>query len=57
MFGAVQFLNVLILTLLCVQLFNSVKETELSPVAERAANSATHLLFHFVLRYAVLLSV
>ena len=32
MFGAVQFLNVLILTLLCVQLFNSEKVTELPPV-------------------------
>ena len=29
MFGAIQFLNVLIVTLLCVQLFNSVKVTEL----------------------------
>ena len=28
-----------------VQLFNSVKVTELPPVCERAANSAYHLLF------------
>ena len=33
-------LNVLILTLLCVLLFNLVKLTELPPVWERAANSA-----------------
>ena len=39
MFGAVQFLNVLILTLLCVLCFNLVKLTELPPVWERAANS------------------
>ena len=50
-FGAVQFLNVLILTLLYVLLLNSVKVTELSPVWERAANSAYHLLFHCMLRY------
>ena len=31
-FGAVQFLNVLILTLLCVLLFSLVKLTELPPV-------------------------
>ena len=43
--GAVQFLNVLILTLLCAILFNLVKLTELPPVWERAANSAYHLLF------------
>ena len=43
MFGAVQFLNVLILTLLCAQFFNSVKITELPPVWERGANSAYHL--------------
>ena len=41
----VQFLDVLILTLLCVQLFNSVKVAELPPAWERAANSAYHLLF------------
>ena len=35
MFGAVQFLNVLILKLLCVELFNSVNVTQLSPVWER----------------------
>ena len=53
MFGAFQLLNVLILTLLCVQLFNSVKvtETELPPVWERAANLAYHLLFLSLLRY------
>ena len=45
MFGAVQFLNVLVLTLLCFLLFNLVKLTELPPVWERAANSAYHLLF------------
>ena len=45
MFGAVQVLNVLILTLLCVLLFNLVKLTELPPIWERAANSAYHLLF------------
>ena len=47
MFGAVQILNVLILTLLCDQ-FNSVKVTELPPVWERAANSAYLLLDTFV---------
>ena len=46
MFGAVQVLNVLILTLLYVQLFNSVKVNEFPPLWERAANSAYHLLFH-----------
>ena len=51
MFGAVQFLNVLILTLLCVLLFNSVKVTELPPDWERAANSAYRLLFRCVIRY------
>ena len=51
MFGAVQFLNVLVLTLLCVLLFNSVKVTELPPVWVRDANSAYHLLFRCVLRY------
>ena len=44
MFGAVQFLNVLILTLLCVLLFNLVKLTELPLVWERAANSAYHVI-------------
>ena len=43
MLGAVQFLNVLILTLLCVQLFGSVKVAELPPVLKRAAYSACHL--------------
>ena len=51
MFGAVQFLNVLILTLLYVLLFNLVMVTELPPVWERVANSAYHLLFYCVLRY------
>ena len=51
MFGAVQFLNVLILTLLCVLLFNLVKLTEMQPVWERAANSAYHLLFRCLFRY------
>ena len=49
MFGAVQFLNVFVLTLLCAQLFNSVKVTELQPIWERAANSAYHLFFHGLL--------
>ena len=40
MFGAVQFLNVLILTFLSVTLFHLVKVTELPPVWERAANLA-----------------
>ena len=39
------FLNVLILTLLCVLYFDLVNLTELAPVWERAANSAYHLLF------------
>ena len=43
--------NVLLLTRLCVQLFNSVKVTEFVPVWERAANSAYHLLFRCLLRY------
>ena len=42
---AVQFLNVLILTLLNVRLFNLVKVTELPSVWERATNSTYHLLF------------
>ena len=50
-FGAVQFLNVLnilILTLLCVQFFfNSVKVIEMSSVWGRAANSA----YQFVMIY------
>ena len=50
MFGAVQFLNVLILTFLCILFFNLVKLTELPPVWERAANSAYHLLFRCLLR-------
>ena len=45
MFCAVQFLNVLILTFLCVLLFNLVKLTEMPPVCERAAIPACHLLF------------
>ena len=49
MFSAVQFVNVLILILLCVLLFNSAKVTELPPVWEKAANSAYHLLFRCVL--------
>ena len=48
MFGAVQFLNVLILTRLCVLLFNLVKLTELPPVWERAANSALLIICYFV---------
>ena len=49
MFGAaVQFLNVLTSTLLCVQLFNSVKITELPPVWERVANSAYHVMSLFI---------
>ena len=51
MFSATQFLNVLILTLLCVLLFNLVQLTELPPEWERAANSAYHLLFRYLLRY------
>ena len=50
MFGAVKFLNVLILTLLCVQLFILVKLIKLPPVWKRAANSAYHLLFRCLLR-------
>ena len=51
MFGAVQFLNVLMLTFLSVLLFNLVKLTELPPVWEGAANSPYHLLFRCLLRY------
>ena len=51
MFGAVHFLNVFILTLLCFLFFNLVKLTELPPAWERAANSAYQLLFHCLLRY------
>ena len=51
MFGAVQFLNDLILALLCVLLFNLVKLTELPRVRERAANSACRLLIRCLLRY------
>ena len=50
MLGAVQFLNVLILTRLCVQ-FNSVKVTELPPVWEMAAYK---LLCRCLLRYVCL---
>ena len=45
MFGAFQFLNVFVFTLLCVNLFISAKVTELPPVWERAANSANHMQF------------
>ena len=45
------------LTLLCVQLFYSVKVTELSPVWEKAANSAYHLLFPCLLKYVVYFSL
>ena len=45
MFGAVQFLNVLILTLLCVRFVWFSKMAELPPVRERAADSACHLYF------------
>ena len=51
MFVAVKFLNVLILTLLYVLLFNLLMLTELPPVPERAANSAYYLLFCYLLRY------
>ena len=51
MFGAVQLLKVLILSLLYVLLFNSLKLTELPPVCERAANSVYRLLFRCLLRY------
>ena len=44
MFGAVQFLDVLILTLLRVQYLSLVKVTELPPVMERAADSSYLLL-------------
>ena len=54
MFGVVQLLNILILTLLCVQLLKSVKVTELPPVWERAANSAYHLILRCLLRYVCL---
>ena len=46
MFSAVQFLNVLILTLLCNILFNLVKLTELPSVWERAAYSAYDMSVH-----------
>ena len=51
MFGVAQFINVLILTPLCVLLFNLVTVTQLPPVSERAANSAYHLLSRCLLRY------
>ena len=51
MLGAVQFLFFLILTVMCILLFNLVKVTELPPVWKRAVNSAHHLLFLCVLRY------
>ena len=43
MFTAVQFLNVLMLTLLCVRFVCSVNMAELPPVWESAADSACHL--------------
>ena len=46
---AVQFLNVLILTLLNVRLFNLVEVTELPPVWERTTNSTYHLLYLYKL--------
>ena len=51
MFGDVQFLNVLMLALLCVLLFNLVKLIELLSVWERAATSADQMLFRCLLRY------
>ena len=51
LFGVVQVLGVLILTLLCILLFDSVKVTELPPVWEGAAGSAYHLLFRCLLIY------
>ena len=53
-FGAVQFLNVLILTLLCVLLFYLVKLTDLPSVWERAAYSDSHLHFYCLLKYVCL---
>ena len=50
MFGAVQFLNVLILTFLYVLLFNLVKLTEVPPLWEKTANSAYNVLFRCLLR-------
>ena len=40
-----------ILTLLCVQIFNSVKAIDLPPVWKGAAKSAYHLLFCCLLGY------
>ena len=54
LFGVVQFLNVLILTLLCVQFIYSAMVTGLPPVWERAANSAYHLRFCCLLGYICL---
>ena len=51
MFVAIQFLNVLILTLLCVQLFKSVKVSDLPPVWKRGSYLAFHVLFRRLLRY------
>ena len=52
MFSAIQFLNVLILTLLCFQfIFYSAKVIELPSVWERGANSAYYLYFYCLLRY------
>ena len=47
-FGAFQFLNVLILTLLCVLLFNLVKVIEFPPVWERAADESRLFICYFV---------
>ena len=43
MFGAVQFLNVLILIVCVSDLFGSVKMAELPPVWKRDADPACHL--------------
>ena len=51
MFGAVQLLKVLILTLLCVLLFYFSEVNLIATVWERAANSGYHLLFRCLLRY------
>ena len=53
MFGADPFLNGLVLTRLCVLLYNLVKLTELPLVWERAANSAYHRCYFVIclLRY------
>ena len=51
MFSAVQFLSVLISTLLYILLFYLVKITGLPPVWEGAANSAYHLSFRCRLKF------